>query len=514
MTQEERELQELAELEELAQLETLAAREQPAPVGGGDNLLSGVNRTLDYQRGAVGGPLLDYVAGRVSGKGRQFADQWAPAAIPFSGQGFPRSAEILEAHGVPELGSLEIPNVPRTKIGDKEFPLPLPLELLDKVVPGKYTGRGAAGAVLDYVTDPVTYETMLLGPYFKRLSEGIEAALKGSAERKAFDALRPLKVDVPSKTSVMQERGRAVLDSGALDGFFPTSERIADRLTERSNQVGRQLTEKIMEIDRKTPLAVRKFDVDQGNFQLTGNPVGIPPQFGVEKSRVRGAALERRERFGRLTPAQQRQFDKTADDYLANYPDFMTISQSEELKRNLNNLAQSGFQKVRKGLAHDLTQEERTAMALSDAARRGSEDAAEFVAKQLGTDDLTEFRKLKSDYGPLEQAERASTSRFRSDVANRNPSLTDYMSGLTVGGASAASGADPVTAFLIGATTTGANQYARKFGSAQAAKILDRARILPESGYKAFRMSPYLNEAVRGMTPSPWSVVPREEPQY
>ncbi len=464
-----------------------------------------LTRTLDYDRAALGGPLLDQLAGQISGKGAQFSGQWAAAATPFSGQGFPNSEEILAAHGVPEISAGVVP-------ANNEWWSPDLYVSGPPHGPEKVTVRGLLGRALDLGTAPSSW----LGLFGKAPAEAVSKGLAGKAEDAAFSAVRPYKGYADYRNFKNRQLGRAALDARALRGFFPTSEKIMDRLAERKAALGAAKDAKVAEISARTPEAVRKYDIRNGYYDESGylpvpqagaaGPVGIPPKFGVsKKSLVSGAMAEREARSGFLSPKERASFKRTMDDQLAEFPDFMNIQQSETLKTKLDQKVSSAWKKIKSGRSVELTDKERDLMSLADAARQGSEDAASFVASELDPKLFSEFKDLKDQYGPTARAESAARDRFRGDITNNKLSLTDGLAagfGVTT---AAAMGEKGLPLVIAGLGAAGARQYARKFGMAQLAKGLDLASQMPLAALHGVRALP-LTRMTTGL--SPWSLSP------
>lgn len=137
----------------------------PPDVSKTEKVLGGVGKALDYQRGAVGAPILASIAGALSGKhpedllSRQEA---LDAANPTTSRRAPNSDTILARAGVPSGPSL-------SQMAPPLFQKPGSTAQRSWYDPRRYapekggmldmTPRGVAGTALDIATDPLTYES-------------------------------------------------------------------------------------------------------------------------------------------------------------------------------------------------------------------------------------------------------------------------------------------------------------------------------------------------------------------
>lgn len=139
------------------------AANAPAPSMGDYAMkgLQGAGKALDYQRGAVGAPILSKIATAISGKPTMSDQEYQDALNPTTTRRAPSSDTIMARAGVPSGPTAS--SVAPWAYQDPEYQRTLSNWNPAKYAPAKgglldATPRGVAGGILDMATDPLTYE--------------------------------------------------------------------------------------------------------------------------------------------------------------------------------------------------------------------------------------------------------------------------------------------------------------------------------------------------------------------
>lgn len=316
-----------------------------------------------------------------------------------------------------------------------------------------------------------------IGYLAKKLSP---ANLAASAEQRAVKAAigqnkRAFKE--LNKSGQLQKAGRDLLDND-LVGWASNAEDILPRVSARKEEVGKKIGSIGSKIDELAPKS-------------------IPPQEIAEKLKEKLNSLPITEDTKKARNYLQSQIETYEN---------MGVKEGglgeKYWSRDANPLSFEDVQKNKDVIKWN-AMEDPNRMDAGNATKRILGEAQENAASKLESnpeiskevrDTLGQYKKLKSEYGPMKKLEDFGKERADANMSNRFFSPTDYASlGLgTVGGAAygAASGQGSFEGALKGAALGAGHKALRTRGSAFAAKSMDKlSKILAAdpAGLNQFR---------------------------
>lgn len=318
-----------------------------------------------------------------------------------------------------------------------------------------------------------------LGAGGAAIGEGISAGGKyisnkmaSIAEEKAFKSLGPYQRDTlkaAKKAGQVKEIGRELLDEGLLNGA-PSWKTLGERTAKAANEKGAALETLVDDI------ATRADALDPAS-----KAIALPGQSAAKTSGIDRAAVSKALREELISKhadipgaaSRNAKIEKLISEFESGGERFIPVRDNEELKRAVGKMIK--WDRLPNA---DIPLEEEVQRALYGKIKQGSEDAAEYLSRQLGDGTAEAFKGAKKSYGNLKTASDIASKRAAKDSANRFLSPSDYGTG-ALGAILGASTGDSWESKLkngaLGFAAAGLNKFARTRGNSIAANALNSA---------------------------------------
>jgi hypothetical protein len=350
-----------------------------------------------------------------------------------------------------------------------------------KMSPSEVLGgvTGAAADPLNYLPIPGAKAVQMGSKALDRTAQG----LKGFAERRAAKSAMGQNLSAYRQTAGMtsrglpdtdkalgriQDLGRTMIDDGSV-GWFSSTEGVGKKASKAYEDLGGQIGRVGKAIDAYAPDGVVSGDViAERIFQFASE---IPPNEA-------GKAIQER-------------LLKEADNFIGKR---LTFEEAQKFKSAFKFSPQD---------ADRLISSQDATNAIRRIINEEMEAGVKSVSQSIEGDPFSGYRDLKKRYGHNKTVAQAATDRTVKDLNNRVVSPSDYGMGIGSGAGYAATTGDPATGFLVGAGLGAANNFARKRGSAFAAKSADALRKVIGARPKVFeKWGPQLYAASQAGTTS------------
>jgi len=303
----------------------------------------------------------------------------------------------------------------------------------------------------------------VIGGGLQGLGEGVSKAVTGSgnyfknlAEEKAVKATGAMKRDFKNLGSQekVNDLGRTLLDEKIVTPFSRPKEianRIGSKIGETADDLKVQLQKADDVLQRPEGFNMENATTDQINAYLKGQPSTkqIRDNLVAEiKQSYKGAPEEE------LAPA----IDKI-DMWLKNKPEYMSVSELQELKTGLNNfLKKSDFYAPQPSIAKE------GLLSIRKGAKEAIEGKANAAAEVMG-EAGGGIKATNKRFGQLLEAQDLVDDAIGRDAANRSISLTDTISGAAGGTIAGIPGA---------IASTAGNKLGRMYGNSLMATGFDK----------------------------------------
>lgn len=372
-----------------------------------------------YLTGQVGGGLVSAVPAGLVGAGAKAAT--AGARI---GQAALSGARAGAAYGL-----LSNPGETKGKIS--------PLQLKERIEAGGY---GAAGGGL-------------LGGAGGVIAE-VPGALKSAAEGLAINVFKPGKKEAKLLgRDGLKEAGRVAIRQKVISS---DPHKTLENVTQRREQVGQAIAEEIGRVSKYGPAKLSRSEIAENVLKNMSPEAGIP-----------GAAEE------------SRALKKLVDEFMSG-DEFMDLGKAQKIKSALQKKA--GFNK--NTALQELTPAEKVNRELYFEMNKAVDNAADVAMESAGTGGgAKRMQTLRNQYKNLSRLETMAADRSASLTANRQTSLTDYMTALGGGAMAFAHNPQAMAQNLVLALGAGAtNKLLRTYGRGAGIKGLDALATALEKG--------------------------------
>jgi hypothetical protein len=274
------------------------------------------------------------------------------------------------------------------------------------------------------------------------------------------------------KSGTLQSMGKHLLEEGDDGQSILSWVDKAETLGEKTEGARREYGKKIGEIAKQIDTAIPK--------AISGEKVGMEILAEAEKI----------PNLPHLTSLKN-QIKQTADQVF-DMGD-LSFSDAQELKNQFKKQMQDHTQEISKKEMHG---------KIYDVFKKNMEETADIIAETHQDENVRQLLKnYKSDkarYATMKTLSEAAKDREAANLANRFVSPSDYGTGIgTAIAASVASGGASLPAIGLGLAAAGANKVARTYGSAFAAKTLNKAAdILAKTPEVLGQNAPILKKAL------------------
>lgn len=325
---------------------------------------------------------------------------------------------------------------------------------------GQFAKDVAGGAALGGAAQYGISKLDKLAPYLKKVAE--QRAVKAATGQNK----RVIKEAV--KSGRLQQMGRHLLeDEDPVISLISKSETIAPKLADKQAKIGAQIGEIAKEIDTVAPQAVDGKAISQRILDEAAKIPDLPQTRGVQQRMLDTAA----------------QFEKMGN---------IDFKQAQLLKNQF------------KVSAMDHTQEatmKSASNAMYGAVKDQMDDAAQMIAEMHPEERvrnlLGQYKTLKDKYGTYKVLNQAAKDQEAANISNRFVSPSDYGLGIGAGTVAAITGATMPHAALLAAGGAVVNKVGRQYGSAFAAKSLNKiANMIQSTPEKLGRYAPMLKKAM------------------